>query len=389
MKTKHLWGILGILLLLLATAFSPPIPEGPIPDQNTAPTGSQDNLTPDEVFLATILPIQGEVYWRQQAEQSWSTINNQHGLDTGNQILTKTEGRAKIEYFDGVIVRVGPHTLFTVSEQSQTGELNLISRIRLLMGQIFIKHGDGYYDGKFEVETPSGLAAVKGTMMSVQITADGQTLVTCLEGVCALSNELGEITLTEGQGASIESEGEAPQPAKIEDWQLNDWFENDPETINTALEQGLIDQVPASCNTATGEDCLPDTFNCNPLTGENCDGQSGCDPISGEGCISDNIIDPEAYINCVLNGTCSEEWSLPTIPEVPPLLPNRDEDQSDTVIEVLPDLPEDNILPDAAMPEVTLPEYPNCSGGFLENLLEGLQNLANLQELKNLHNFGN
>ncbi len=210
MKAKILWGALSILVLLTSAAFIPPVPEGPLPDQ-AAPTNSSSQpelLTPGD-FLATISPLQGDIYWRQETELDWFNINNQQGLDTGNQVLTKAEGRAKIEYIDGIIVRVGPHTLFTVTEQKQTENLNLISRIRLLMGQIFIKHGEGYYQGKFEVETPSGVAAVKGTMMSVQVNAEGQTLITCLEGVCALSNDNGELTLTEGQGGRIEGEGSA------------------------------------------------------------------------------------------------------------------------------------------------------------------------------------
>jgi hypothetical protein len=256
MKPKFLWGAISIFILLASAAFTPPVPEGPLPEQNTSTASSQPNPLTSGNFLATISPVQGEIYWRQQTEKDWFTINNQQGLDTGNQILTKAEGRAKIEYFDGIIVRVGPHTLFTVTEQTQTEDLNLISRIRLMMGQIFIKHGEGYYQGKFEVETPSGLAAVKGTMMSVQTNAEGQTLVTCLEGICSLSNDSGELTLTEGQGARIDGEGQPPQPAEIEDWQLNDWIENDPDALSIVLRLGLIIQDPELCDPANDKNCI-------------------------------------------------------------------------------------------------------------------------------------
>lgn len=255
MKSKILWGTISILILLASAAFTPPVPEGPLPAQDSSPASSQPNPLNSGNFLATISPVQGEIYWRQATEQDWFNIASQQGLDTGNQVLTKTEGRAKIEYFDGIIVRIGPHTLFTVSEQSQTEELNLISRIRLLMGQIFIKHGEGYYQGKFEVETSSGLAAVKGTMMSVQTNTEGQTFVTCLEGICSLANENGELTLTEGQGARINGVGQPPVPAEIEDWQLADWFEADPDTIAIALRLGLITQSPELC-TANETNCL-------------------------------------------------------------------------------------------------------------------------------------
>lgn len=387
MKTKILWGTICIITLLFNTAFTPLMSTQMLSDSDAANS------------LAMIAPLQGEIFWRQASEQAWFSIAAEQVLASGNQVLTKADGRAKIEYFDGIIVRVGPHTLFTVTEQAQTEELSLISRIRLLMGQIFIKHGEGYYDGKFEVETPSGVAAVKGTMMSVQITPDGQTLVTCLEGVCAISNDFGELTLTEGQGAAIQSEEEAPQPAEIEDWQLNDWFENDPETINTALEQGLINQIPITCNTLTGENCLPAAQACNPLTGgERCDLAAACDPISGDGCINENIPLPEDIINCVFNGTCIAEDLWPVDPgsiilpdgsfqnDLGGNLPDTTGDVlSDADDGVLPDAPVDTSLPNITVPDVTVPEIvspepPTDLGGFFENLIQGLQNLAELHD---------
>lgn len=330
MKSKSVWGILSIFILLLSTAFTPPVPEGPMPEQNAAAIRSQADLMAEGSFLATILPVQGEVFWRQQSQQGWHTINDQHGLDMGNQILTKSEGRAKIEYFDGIIVRVGPKTLFTVTEQSQTEDQSLISRIRLMMGQIFIKHGDGYYQGQFEVDTPSGLAAVKGTMMSVQITADGQTLVTCLEGVCALSNDKGELTLTEGQGASIESEEEAPQPAEIEDWQLNDWFENDPEALGIALRQGLLTQGSEYCDAANEKNCI--MIHAATLF-------TGCD--RSDTCVADEEIKPDS--------------------DTPPVLAVMQPAPVITVLPGPPEIiipPEDPVIPDEIIDPPPEPEEP-------------------------------
>lgn len=367
MKSKILWVAFSILTLLLSAAFTPPIPEGPLPVQNSSHSNIQTNSPVTGAFLATISPVQGEVFWREETDKDWDAILNEQGLDSGNQVLTRLEGRARIEYFDGIIVRVGPHTLFTVSEQTQTQELNLISRIRLLMGQIFIKHGEGYYHGKFEIETPSGLAAVKGTMMSVQVTADGQTLVTCLEGICSLSNDKGLVTLTAGQGASIEEEDQPPQFAEIEDWQLNDWFQHDPETINVALQQGLIDQIPESCDTATGENCLPASFHCDPLTGSECNLYESFDPINGEDSINENIINPDIFLDCVLTGTCSEI--------IDPII-----DPETTVIE--------NPVNDT-LPENNIPANLNTPDSFLETLLDGLSFLENLRQLESLRDLQN
>ena len=323
MKPKILWGAFNILILLVSVAFIPPVPEGPLPAQITT--------SPASSFLATISPVQGEIYWRQETEQDWFTIDNDQGLDTGNQVLTKAEGRAKIEYYDGIIVRIGPHTLFTVTEQTQTPELTLISRIRLFMGQIFIKHGEGYYRGKFEVETPSGVAAVKGTMMSVQINPEGQTLVTCLEGVCSLANNSGELTLTAGQGARIDSQDQPPQPAEIEDWQLNDWFENDPETVNTALHQGMITRIPDTCNPATGTNCVSTPFKCN-------DSDSKI-------CAIEHVATP--FINCALAGTCQTDEKTETKPET---RLDFNTPQFEPVVNILPEFPEDSPLPDITLP---------------------------------------
>lgn len=363
MNAKFLWGACSILILLFNAAF--------LPAQESRTFQSMN-----QAFLATISPVQGDVFWRQETEQDWDPILADQGLNAGNQILTKMDSRARIEYFDGIIVRVGPNTLFTVAEQSQAQDLNLISRIRLLMGQIFIKHGADYYGGKFEVETPSGVAAVKGTMMSVQITADGQTLVTCLEGVCALSNDRGLVTLTAGQGAAIEDEDQPPQFTPIEDWQLEDWFENDPGTVSTAVEQGLIDYIPSACDPATGKDCLPESFTCNALTGRGCQRVSSCDPISGKGCLMEIAASTEVILDCVRSGTCINLVDSLPLPEgdlSTAVLPTAIEENLPEVIldnTLTITNPENTIL---SIPDV--PETPVPSGGFLENLINGLETL--------------
>ena len=65
------------------------------------------------------------------------------------------------------------------------------------------------------MDTPYGIAGVRGSMMSVDFDPDADGLtITCLEGHCSLANEAGEVELTEGLASVISAKGLPPSPPR-------------------------------------------------------------------------------------------------------------------------------------------------------------------------------
>lgn len=86
-------------------------------------------------------------------------------------------------------------------------------------------------NSRLELHTPSGVAAVRGTVFGVSVSEDGKTGVATLEGKVAASAQAVEVPVEAGM-VSIIRPGEPPSPAQPLDraldiqWTLYEWREN-------------------------------------------------------------------------------------------------------------------------------------------------------------------
>ncbi len=229
---------------------------------------------------AAISEIEGTAEQRNDAQTNWATAAVGQTLIVGNQVRTGPESVTAIQFAQGALTRLGPESIFTVSELGGDSQNPLI-KLQLAAGQLFVLITGSLGNGSVEVETPVGVAAVRGSLMSVEVTDDGRIVVTCLEttGNCHLENESGSVEIQSGQQAEIVSAGEPPTPAEqIDDSQLNEWFQNNPEAQAIVLEDADADgyailQGDCDDNDSTIHPDLEDT----PGDGvdQNCDGDDG------------------------------------------------------------------------------------------------------------------
>lgn len=149
-------------------------------------------------------------------------------LQVGGQAQSGETGRASLDLEpEDTVVRIGPNTLFTL-EALETEDGAPLSRLQLLFGQLWIVLAGG----SLEVETPYGLAAVRGSYMSVAFDKAQGMVVTCLEGHCSLANEAGTVELTDGQTSSIPQAEEPPSPPQqMEDEDYIEWKQVSPEAV--------------------------------------------------------------------------------------------------------------------------------------------------------------
>ena len=84
--------------------------------------------------------------------------------------------------------------------------------------------------GTLEIETPSGLAAVRGSYMSVEYYPNSNGLtMTCLEGHCSLQNEMGKMDMIAGEACDIEAPGEPPHGRMMNNTEMDEWIGMNPE----------------------------------------------------------------------------------------------------------------------------------------------------------------
>ena len=98
-------------------------------------------------------------------------------IRVGDEILSAS-GTATIELADGSEVRISPNSRLIFNRLTQYGKAGMVdTRLRLDRGEIHTRVKPVMDGGaRFEIETPSAVAAVRGTAFSLQTSAEGTRL---------------------------------------------------------------------------------------------------------------------------------------------------------------------------------------------------------------------
>jgi predicted small lipoprotein YifL len=214
-------------------ATTPPESETPTPD------GSSEPMPPSAILAApstlTILSISvGDVFVLRPGSEEWAKAEVGMSLEIGDSVKSGDGSKAKITFFDGSTIELEAGTQIQVAAldiAADTGTTTIllkqevgktISRVTKLTDTA----------SRYEVETPAGIAAVRGSAMMVEVV-DGTTWVTCIEGnVWVIANGV-ELKVPVGRTCMVISGG-SPQllPASGSGpgggWSITKTVENPP-----------------------------------------------------------------------------------------------------------------------------------------------------------------
>ena len=151
------------------------------PQEPTSPPPSSPSEAPSTLTMLSIST--GEVLVLKAGTDEWIKAEVGMSLEIGDMIRSGQDSSAEITFFDGSTIELeagtqievamleiaadtGSTTIFLKQEVGKT-----ISRVTNLADPA----------SRYEVETPAGVAAVRGSTMVVEVI-DDTTLVTCVEG---------------------------------------------------------------------------------------------------------------------------------------------------------------------------------------------------------------
>ena len=154
---------------------------------------------PTLALNAILEEIEGRVEVKMDADTEFSIAENGASINPLGEVRTQEDGYTRIDLSSGSIIRMAPLSHFTLVS-NQPKKDSLFTQITLELGQLWVVLNGG----SVEIETPSGVAAVRGSYMMVKIDPETQeVLITCLEGLCQLENEMGIVQLFNGQRAKL------------------------------------------------------------------------------------------------------------------------------------------------------------------------------------------
>lgn len=130
-------------------------------------------------------------------------------LDMGVRVATGPGASATLGLADGSRLRVEAGSLLVLGRLTIDSEMQRNVGIDVLAGEVTADVRSA--GGRFEVQTSSGVAGVRGTRFRVARSDDGRMRLETLEGRVNLGNDKGDVDVDLGMGSSIE-EATVPAP---------------------------------------------------------------------------------------------------------------------------------------------------------------------------------
>ncbi len=133
-------------------------------------------------------------------------------LYPGDGMNTGEKSAAAILFVDGSLLKIQENSSITLTaDRTKSGALD--TKVKLPLGKIWAKVTRR--DAKFEVETPSSVASVKGTELSVLVDDFGVTWLFVFQGIVDFSNELGQVTVRQNEKSEAKPDNPPSAPKRM------------------------------------------------------------------------------------------------------------------------------------------------------------------------------
>jgi len=152
--------------------------------------GVTPSVTPD-VQSATVRELRGPVTGRATRRETPVPLTVGFTLRVGGEVKTGEAARARLDLSDGAVLRLGANTVFVLQSVAAAEDQSLTTRLKLSLGKIWVS----LTGGELQVETPVGVASVRGSFAIIQYAPgdpqnpdDDVLVLDCLEGSCTAQN---------------------------------------------------------------------------------------------------------------------------------------------------------------------------------------------------------
>jgi LysM repeat protein len=139
---------------------------------------------------AQVNDVVNRVEARASASEDLTAVASGYVLNAGGQIQTGEAASARLDFADGTIIRLAQESTLTL--QGVNPGASPLKRLLLDIGAIWVN----LTDGVLEVETPVGVASVRGSFAIIRYDPgdpddpdDDLLVVDCLEGSCAVETD--------------------------------------------------------------------------------------------------------------------------------------------------------------------------------------------------------
>ena len=207
----------------------------------------QASSTPSTLTILSI--AEGDVFVMKAGTDDWIEAAVEMSLEAGDTIKTGDDSGAEITFFDGSTIELEADTQIEITSlDSSTDTGSKIITLEQTIGTT-ISRVTKLLDpaSSYAIETPTGVAAVRGTIMIVQIVfhdpnyEDGTVLITNLEGHIYFTGHGGELQVPVGGQVIASNETAEVILANELSLAVDDSAVTDGDTSVTVTAPGVLD----------------------------------------------------------------------------------------------------------------------------------------------------
>ncbi|MBN2010107.1 FecR domain-containing protein [candidate division KSB1 bacterium] len=182
--------------------------------------------------IAIVLKATGQVQLKQANAASFTKAERGEHVNSGDVIQTGADGFAAVMFTDDKsLIKVRQNSTLTISGNRE--QSTIAKRLNFPVGEMWLKVSK--QNSELKVETPSGVAAVKGTEFYTIVDNKGNTTLHGIEGKVELQNELGEVFVTKGTTGLVTKE-KPPTKHNSAEVEIPTWGTDDKTEYELGIE---------------------------------------------------------------------------------------------------------------------------------------------------------
>jgi hypothetical protein len=171
--------------------------------------------------------IKGEVYYKNTFlifSSDWKKVEGVTNIQVGDLIKTIGGSKAELIFSENARVLLKSSSKLKIIK-NKSGEV-AYKKVKLSVGEIIVKFiNEGIKKKEFEVETPSAVAGVRGTLFSVKVGEDKQIKVAVREGRVEVANSAGKVMVGAGELAQVKNKKVKAKVDKLNLKEQSKWNE--------------------------------------------------------------------------------------------------------------------------------------------------------------------
>ena len=188
--------------------------------------------------LASINNIQGDVKVQKGGAGEWAAAKEGMFVKTGDAVKTGAKSSCVLKWGRDNAVKIDPFSMMKIDRLEKNPAMKADnSDLNLWTGKVYARAQKmSNANSDFTVKTPTAIAGVRGTKLSVEVGGDDSTSVGCFEGsVSVTSNSGGEVLLKDDEKTTVKKDQPPENPKKLDDNDKKD-FESAGEISNATLD---------------------------------------------------------------------------------------------------------------------------------------------------------